>query len=384
MGSNGHHILRVLVSGPAAHGIAAKLDQDPAIDLVRADAAGADFPRSVDVALHVVSSSAPNVAKTSASSARFRRTAHPCGLRRAERDRRGRAQGRRRGRARAAAAGRNVVVRAAEGRDRQQRNGATGKVVTVFSPKGGSGKTAIATNLAVASMQSDRSTLLIDLDLQFGDSALTLAIPPRATIADLAAASGDVDIDKLKAFVCMDPRTSLALLAAPKRPEEAQMVGQADLAAILDTARKAYSAIVIDTGPLFDGPMLAALDRTDQLLIVCNPEVTSLKNVRIGLETIDRLGFPRDRVSIVANRIGAAGGVSRDEIEDALEAEIAFELPDDAAVPSAINRAMPVVLADEKSRFARAITALATSVFEAAPSPWRLRSPSRTLLRGRR
>ena len=220
--------------------------------------------------------------------------------------------------------------------------------MTVFSPKGGSGKTAIATNLAVASMQSDRSTLLIDLDLQFGDSALTLAIPPRATIADLAAASGDVDIDKLKAFVCTDPRTSLALLAAPKRPEEAQMVGQADLAAILDAARKAYSAIVIDTGPLFDGPMLAALDRTDQLLIVCNPEVTSLKNVSIGLETIDRLGFPRDRVSIVANRIGAAGGVSRHEIEEALEAEIAFELPDDAAVPSAINRATPVVLADEK------------------------------------
>ena len=96
--------------------------------------------------------------------------------------------------------------------------------------------------------------------------------------------------------------------------------------------------------------MLAALDHTDQLLIVCNPEVTSFKNVSIGLETIDRLGFPRDRVSIVANRIGAAGGVSRHEIEEVLEAEIAFELPDDAAVPSAINRATPVVLADEKSR----------------------------------
>ena len=109
-------------------------------------------------------------------------------------------------------------------------NGATGKVVTVFSPKGGSGKTVIATNLAVAAHAiRNRSTLLIDLDLQFGDAALTLAIPPRATIADLAAASGDVDIDKLKAFVCTDARTSLALLAAPKRPEEAQMVGQAEL-----------------------------------------------------------------------------------------------------------------------------------------------------------
>ena len=107
-------------------------------------------------------------------------------------------------------------------------NGTTGKVVTVFSPKGRSGLTLLRRPTSRwPRCNPDRSTLLIDLDLQFGDSALTLAIPPRATIADLAAASGDVDIDKLKAFVCTDPRTSLALLAAPKRPEEAQMVGQA-------------------------------------------------------------------------------------------------------------------------------------------------------------
>ena len=77
------------------------------------------------------------------------------------------------------------------------------------------------------------------------------------------------------------------------------------LAAVLDAARNAYEAIVIDTGPLFDAAMLAALDQTDRLLLICNPEVTSLKNVRIGLETIDRLGFDRERVSLVANRVGA-------------------------------------------------------------------------------
>ena len=86
----------------------------------------------------------------------------------------------------------------------------------------------------------------------------------------------------------------------------------------------------------------------------------------------------------MANQIGAAGGSAGIEIEDALEAEIAFELPDDAAVPSAINRAMPVVLADKKSRFARAVTALATSVFEAAPVAMATAQPKRTLLRGRR
>ena len=111
---------------------------------------------------------------------------------------------------------------------------------------------------------------------------------------------------------------------------------------MLEAARNAYDAIVIDTGPLFDAAVLAALDHTDQLLLVCNPEVTSLKNVRIGLETIDRLGFDRERVSLVVNKLGAAGGVSRDDIELALDAKIAFELPDDPAVPAAVNRALPV------------------------------------------
>jgi pilus assembly protein CpaE len=262
----------------------------------------------------------------------------------------------------------------------------TAKVVTVFSPKGGSGKTALATNLALAAQQAGLRTLLMDLDLQFGDSALTLAVPPRATIADLAGSSGDIDVEKLKAFVCTDPRSSLTLLPAPKRPEEAQIVGQAELAASLNAARNSFSAVVIDTGPLFDAAMLAALDQTDRLLLVCNPEVTSLKNVRIGLETIDRLGFPKERVSIVANRIGAPGAVTRAEIEEALERKIAFELPDDAAVPEAINRATPVMMSDPSSRFARALSALAKSVFagvqnDNGSAP---KSERRSLLRGRR
>jgi pilus assembly protein CpaE len=257
-------------------------------------------------------------------------------------------------------------------------------VVTVFSPKGGSGKTVVATNLAVAAQRSGLQTILLDLDLQFGDVALALSVPPRATIADLAGSSGEIDAEKLNAFVCTDVRSSLTLLPAPKRPEEAQIVGQSELNAAIDAARATYGAVVIDTGPLFDTAMLAALDRTDRLLVVCNPEVTSLKNARIGLETIERLGFPRQRVSIVANRIGAAGAVTRSEIEDALEAKIAFELPDDDAVPEAINRATPVVLAEPGSRFSRAIGTMARTVFAGAPAVAARPPERRSLLRGRK
>jgi len=268
------------------------------------------------------------------------------------------------------------AARAATGRE-------AGKVVTVFSPKGGSGKTVLATNLAAACAATGVRTLLVDLDLQSGDSALTLSVTPKATISDLAASAGRVDVEKLNAFVTTDPRTGLALLAAPKRPEEAEVVGQEELAAVLQAARASYEAIVIDTGPLFDRALLAALDHTDRLLLVCNPEVTSLKNVRIGLETIDRLGFPRDRMSLVANRMGATGGVARDDIEQALDVQISYELPDDAVVPASINRALPVVAGDESSKFGRAIIKIGNELF-GSPVPERASRERRLLLRGRR
>ena len=260
----------------------------------------------------------------------------------------------------------------------------SGEIVTVFSPKGGSGKTALATNLAAAAAVSGLRTLLLDFDLQFGDSALTLSVAPKATISDLAASAGRVDAEKLNAFVSTDPRTGVAVLPAPRRPEEAEIVGQEELVRILEAARSAYEVVVVDTGPLFDRAVLAALDETHRLLLVCNPEVTSLKNVRIGLETIDRLGFPRERTSLVVNRMGAKGGVERDDIRAALDAKIAYELPDDPAVPAAINRALPVVIGDESSKFAQEVVRLRNELLAPSAAPRPESRERRSLLRGRR
>ena len=387
MDRNGHHrikALRVLLSGPATDGVAAMLEQQPAISLVRPTGL-AETQASADVALHVLDQSAGH-GDLEIPRARELRVplilaayGEPNGIVET-----GLAVG---------AADVLVLPQPTEtlvfairkaAAAAATANGDHGKVVTVFSPKGGSGKTVLATNLAVAAARSGVETLLIDLDLQFGDSALTLAVTARATIADLAASPGDIDLDKLKAFISTDSRTGLSLLPAPKRPEEADLVGATQLAAILDAARSGFGAVVIDTGPLFDGPMLAALDQSEQLLLVCNPEVTSLKNVRIGLETIDRLGYPRERVSLVANKIGAAGAVEKDDIEQALDTQIAFELPDDPAVPAAINRALPVVLADEGGDFAQAATRLASTVFAADRADGNGAPRRRFGLRGRR
>jgi MinD-like ATPase involved in chromosome partitioning or flagellar assembly len=388
MASNGHK-LNVLLTGSAANVVGATLEHEPAIAVIRlGEGDGSPSPSTADVTLHVLeSSSALDVAEDVKS---LRELAdaplilaaygEPNGIVET-----GLAVG---------AADVLVLPQSAETLVFALRKAArvatateAGKVVTVFSPKGGSGKTVLATNLAVAAARSGQETLLIDLDLQFGDSALTLAVTPRATITDLAASAGDVDSEKLKAFVSTDSRTGVSVLPAPQRPEEADMIGQAELAAIMRAARNAYDAVVIDTGPLFDAAVLAALDHSDQLLLVSNPEVTSLKNVRIGLETIDRLGFDSERVSLVANRLGAAGGVGHADIEQALDTKIAFELPDDPEVPAAVNRALPVVVADEDSRFARAIAELLPSVFpapEATDETASAASHRRFRLRGRR
>ena len=387
MVSNGSHPtpkLSVLLSGPAASNVAATLEHQPALAVV---GAGEPHTGSVDVAvLALHSSSDPNIAEEAlrlrdVTGVPFVLAAYgePNGIVEA-----GLAIG---------AADVLVMPQPAETVIFALRKAAiaaadssSGKVVTVFSPKGGSGKTVLATNLAVAAARSGIKTLLVDLDLQFGDSALTLALSPRATIADLAASAGEVDGEKLKAFVTSDPVTGLSVLPSPQRPEEADVVGAAELAAVLSAAKSSYDAVVIDTGPLFDAAMLAALDHSDQLLLVCNPEVTSLKNVRIGIETIDRLGFERERVSLVANRIGAPGGVDRGEIELALDAKVAYELPDDKAVPAAVNRALPVVISDEGGPFARALGELLPSVFTTRPESDDAHRPSqrRFLLRGRR
>jgi pilus assembly protein CpaE len=377
--------LRVLLSGPAADQLEATLDE-AGVSMVRPSGEGGGLRVSspVDVALHVVaSSSSPelvsdirNVRALAKAPLILAAYGAPNGIVEVGLE--------------VGAADVLLLPQSSETlmfalHKASAASGAThdGKIVTVFSPKGGSGKTVLATNIAAATARAGIHTLLVDFDLQFGDAALMLAVSPRATIADMAGSSGDVDIEKLNAFVNSDARNDLALLAAPRRPEEAEIVRQGDLEAVLDAARNGYEAIVVDTGPLFDGPMIAALDRSDQLILVCNPEVTSLKNVRIGLETIDRLGFPRDRVLIVANRIGASGGIVMREMEDALGVEIGFELPDDPGVPAAVNRAIPSVLSDEKGRFARAVSELATSLF-AEPAVPEQNSHKRSLLRGRR
>ena len=234
-----------------------------------------------------------------------------------------------------------------------------GRIVTVFSPKGGTGKTVTATNLACTFAKYEgKNTLLLDLDLQFGDAAIMLGLEPEKTIYDLVVAPGELDSEKLAGYTTRHA-SGLDILPAPLRPEDAELVTEAKLARLLEVARESYDVIVVDTSPFFHGPMLATLDRTDELLLVCGLDVPTLKNVRLSLQTLELLAFPQNRIRVVLNRANSKVGMKPGEVEGALEVKVRFELPSDGKVPLAVNRGTPIVLADDKADFSRAMREMA-------------------------
>ena len=248
------------------------------------------------------------------------------------------------------------------GRKAQGRPGRRGRIVTVFSPKGGTGKTVIATNTAAAVAKHEgKKALLLDLDLQFGDAAIMLGIEPEKTIYDLVVAPGELDTEKLAGYVTRHA-SGLDILPAPLRPEDAELVTEAKLAQLLEVARESYDIIVVDTSPFFHGPMLATLDRTDELLLLCGLDVPTLKNVRLALQTLELLSFPPDRIRVVLNRANSKVGMKPTEVEGALDVKVRFEIPSDRAVPLSVNRGNPAVLAEAKGDFARAIRTMAKTL----------------------
>jgi pilus assembly protein CpaE len=234
-----------------------------------------------------------------------------------------------------------------------------GRIVTVFSPKGGTGKTVTSTNLAAAFAKFEgKRTLLLDLDLQFGDAAIMLGLEPEKTIYDLVVAPGELDSEKLAGYTTRHP-SGLDILPAPVRPEDAELVTESKLSRLLEVARESYDVIVVDTSPFFHGPMLATLDRTDELLLVCGLDVPTLKNVRLALQTLELLAFPQNRIRVVLNRANSKVGMKRGEVEGALAVKIRFEVPSDRAVPIAVNRGNPAVLAESGADFSKAIREMA-------------------------
>jgi pilus assembly protein CpaE len=240
-------------------------------------------------------------------------------------------------------------------------------IFTVFSTKGGSGKTVIATNLAVCFARQGKRTLLIDFDLHSGDDALVLGLSPRWTILDLVQSPGDLDAEKLAGFVTRHS-SGVDLLPAPTRPDEEELVEIDRLEPLLAVARQSYDAVVIDTSSHFAPATLLAIDHTDTLVLVGASDVPTIKSLKIALETLELLEMDVKDVRILMNRSGARVGLDDRDVERTLRREITYTLSSDKAIPISVNRGQPVVIDAPKSRVAKSFYDMARSLDSVAGS----------------
>jgi pilus assembly protein CpaE len=235
-----------------------------------------------------------------------------------------------------------------------------GKVITVFSAKGGIGKTTIAANLAVALADKAKGKVcIVDADLQFGDVSLFLNILPRATIADVVADIENLD-DKVLAGYLTKYNQQVDVLAAPLRPEQAEMVAGVHLASVLKTLRCMYQYIIVDTVPAFSETTLAALDEADQILVVASMDLPTIKNVKLCLEIMESLSYNPDKIKLVLNRTNSEGGMDIREAEESLRRNFTATLPSDGkTVVTSVNRGTPFVIANPDAVVSRNIFKLA-------------------------
>src|SRR5947199_5643870 len=243
-----------------------------------------------------------------------------------------------------------------------------GKIITFFSPKGGVGRTTIATNLAVALHQlTQKPVVLVDGSLPFGDIAVILNMSPKAkTIADLIGSFENTDSDVLES-VLVSHSTGIKVLLAPPTPESAELITGANMKHVLELLRERYAYIVVDTWPSFQEQVITMLDVADVILTLMTLEITSLKNVRVFMEIAEKLGYDEQKVQLVANRNDSAGGIKASDVEASLARKIPHTIVSDGrALVLAVNRGVPFVISHRDSQVAKDIFTLADKLSGAA------------------
>jgi pilus assembly protein CpaE len=251
-----------------------------------------------------------------------------------------------------------------------------GRVITVFSPKGGVGKTTMAVNLGMALGQEGADVCVVDLDLAFGDVAITMQLIPEHTIAEAAESEEHLDFALLQTLLTRHP-SSLTILAAPTHPEGRDRIAASLVRRVIQTLRRNFDFVVIDTPPGFDDQVLGAFDETDDCIVVATLDVPTIKNTKVAMETLDLLHLVPNNRHLVLNRADEEVGLSLTNVEDILGMKVAISLPSTTAVASATNHGQPIVLSKPDHAVSRAIHTLARQVGGDSPALRKVAAPAR-------
>jgi pilus assembly protein CpaE len=237
---------------------------------------------------------------------------------------------------------------------------ALGSLICVLGPKGGIGKTLTSANLSVALASEGHRVALVDLDLQFGDVGLSLGLSPQRTIYDLVRSGGSLDTEKVEAYLTAHD-SGARVLMAPTRPDHAGAVTVDFLRELYPLLRACNDFVVVDTPPGFTPEVIATIDSSTHLCLVGMLDSLSLKNTKLGLETLDLMGYDRSRICTVLNRADTNVGVTQADVTAILGAPSDVLVPSSRDVVRSINAGTPMVLSNPRSETARAYRALAAT-----------------------
>ena len=234
-----------------------------------------------------------------------------------------------------------------------------GRIIVVYSPKGGSGCTTVATNLAMSLQNEETSVALVDGNLQYGDVAVFLNEQSKNSVVDLALRADELDPEIVEEVLITHTKSGVRVLAAPSRPEYAEDVTGEQFSKVLRYLRKLYSYIVVDTSSTMTDVTLAAIDTSDVIVLLTTQEIPAIKNARLFLDLVDVLNIDRSRVLFVMNRYDKRIGITPEKIGDNFKQEIVAVLPaEDRVVIPSINRGVPFMLGDKSRPIARSFLAM--------------------------
>ena len=235
---------------------------------------------------------------------------------------------------------------------------AQASLICVLGPKGGIGKTLTSANLAVGLALAGRKVAIVDLDLQFGDVGLSLGLTPARTIFDLVKSGGSLDSDKVEAY--LTPHSSGArVLMAPVRPDQASSVTIEFLRELYPLLRASNDFVIVDTPPGFSPEVIASIDSSTHICMVGMLDSLSLKNTKLGLETLELMGYKRDRIRVVLNRADTNVGVTQDDVTAVVGRAPDVLVPSHRDVARSVNEGTPIVQGKPRTDAAQAFRTLA-------------------------
>jgi pilus assembly protein CpaE len=252
----------------------------------------------------------------------------------------------------------------------EREDGEPGRVVAVFGPKGGVGRTTLAVNLAVAAAtELGQRTCLVDASFQFGDIGVLLNLNPKnKSIADVIPELEHGDIESIDTMV-INHSAGIKVLLAPPSPEMAELITPAGAKRMVEALRASNDLVVIDCMASFNDTTLAILDMADTVLTMLSLEITSIKNIRLFLEVADQLGYSQDKIRLVLNRADSSLGIRVADVEHSIGRRVDHTIVSDGrSVVYALNRGVPFFLSNREAQVSQDVLRLASAVVGAKPA----------------